>query len=35
LEQDIAGFLTNNAGVELVEKAGTIADKLSAYSHLF
>ncbi|CAD8059331.1 unnamed protein product [Paramecium primaurelia] len=35
LQQDVAGFLTNNAGVELVEKAQTIADKLSAYSHLF
>ncbi|CAK70092.1 unnamed protein product (macronuclear) [Paramecium tetraurelia] len=35
LTQDVAGFLTNNAGVELVEKASTIADKLSAYSHLF
>ncbi|CAK71875.1 unnamed protein product (macronuclear) [Paramecium tetraurelia] len=35
LSQDVAGWLTNNAGVELVQKAETIADKLSAYSHLF
>lgn len=35
LKQDVAGFVTNNAGAELVQKAGTIADKLSAYSHLF